>query len=80
MPPIESYSDGIIDWYSEKFAPYSGWSTYKMSNIHVPPEVPVRVDICSYDSQEIHCYEVKLPEHFDKKAILRSNNYFKIII
>ena len=66
-------NEGIVDWYPKRFAPYSGWSHYHIEP-SVPKEVPIRVDICSYNGEEVHCYEVKLPEHFDTQKLNRFNS------
>jgi len=58
-----SLDEGIIMWKPERFTKFSGWS-WNHTSSSVPKEVPVRVDICSYNGSEINCYEVKLRDDF----------------
>jgi len=76
-----SPNEGIIDWYPEKFTPYSGWSYYHVKS-YVPKERHKQVDISSYNGEEIHCYEIKLPEHFTSqerviKSLQQLHTYIK---
>ena len=65
-----SSTEGIVSWMPERFTKFSGWTT-EYTTSSVPKEVPVRVDLCSYDGEEISCFEVKIPDEFtsERKAI-----------
>ncbi|WP_048098197.1 hypothetical protein [Archaeoglobus sulfaticallidus] len=65
-----SSNEGIVSWKPERFTKFSGWK-HESPASPVPKEVPVRVDLCSYDGNEVNCFEVKIPKEFtsERKAI-----------